>query len=61
MKTFRCKDAGFEDCGWGAKADTEEEILSLVEEHGKQAHGLKSMDDRARSEARAQIVEIKAA
>ena len=36
-KSISCKDAG-KDCGWSAKAETEEELLTTTIEHVKESH-----------------------
>ena len=38
-KVIHCKDVGF-DCGFIAKAETEEDLLGKVAEHAAEVHGL---------------------
>ncbi len=38
-KKFLCKDVGM-DCPFEAQAETEEELMKQIAEHGKTAHGI---------------------
>lgn len=38
-KKFLCKDVGM-DCPYEAHAETEEELMQKIAEHGKTAHGI---------------------
>jgi predicted small metal-binding protein len=38
-KKFLCKDLGM-DCPYEAHAETEEELMQQIAEHGKTAHGI---------------------
>ena len=38
-KKFLCKDVGM-DCPFEAHAETEEELMPKIAEHGKTAHGI---------------------
>ena len=38
MKVLRCRDAGA-DCDFEARAETEEELMTMAAEHGKADHG----------------------
>jgi len=37
IKSISCADAG-KDCGWSASAETEKELMALVEKHVKEFH-----------------------
>ena len=39
MKVIHCKDVGF-DCGYVAKATTEDELLQKVAAHAKEVHNV---------------------
>jgi len=43
MLKFKCKDVGFE-CGFVAKAKTEDDILSQCAAHAAKDHGMKPED-----------------
>lgn len=47
-RTFRCADAGNADCRWETSAGTDEDLMSAIERHGREAHGLEAIDDRTR-------------
>ena len=57
MKELRCRDAGF-DCEAVVRAEGEEDVLSQVAEHARQAHGLVDLDDDLLARLRAQIKEV---
>jgi predicted small metal-binding protein len=38
MKSLACKDMGIADCDFVATAETEEEVMAQITEHGKSAH-----------------------
>lgn len=46
MKTWRCKDAGF-DCAAVMKAETEEQVLRQAAEHSKTVHNLTEISEQA--------------
>src|SRR3984957_20931982 len=39
IHTFRCTDAGHEDCNWGTSGRTEEEVMRKVVDHARDDHG----------------------
>jgi predicted small metal-binding protein len=41
-KAIKCSDIGY-DCGWEAKAGTEDELLGKVVEHAKADHGMETI------------------
>ncbi len=44
-KSFRCADVGFTECKWEAQGRNEAELLSQIERHGRERHGLKEMTE----------------
>ena len=48
-RTFRCSDVGNADCRWEAKGRTEDELMPQINDHARQAHGIKNIDDQMRS------------
>lgn len=40
MKTLACKDMGMADCDFVAKAETAEEVMKQIAEHGKAVHAM---------------------
>ena len=49
--TFRCSDVGPKNCNWQASGNSEQELFSKIEQHGKEAHNL-TMDENTRSKVR---------
>lgn len=47
-KTLRCSDVG-PDCDYEAMADTESELMELVRDHARRAHGIDEIDDELRA------------
>ncbi len=41
-KVVNCRDVGF-DCDGVVRAETEEEVLGLVAQHAKEAHGIEEV------------------
>jgi predicted small metal-binding protein len=39
-KTVSCKNLGSIECTWEGKADTEEELIELAKEHGREVHDM---------------------
>ena len=39
-KTVSCKNLGDLECTWEGRADTEEELIALAKEHGRDEHGI---------------------
>ncbi|HEX7005378.1 MAG TPA: DUF1059 domain-containing protein [Trueperaceae bacterium] len=56
MKLLYCKDVGF-DCGYVAKANSEEELLKLVAEHAEREHRLTEIPEEVVAQAKAAIRE----
>ncbi len=53
---FKCRDVGF-DCGWTAKAKTEDEILAQCAAHATKDHNMKpeEITEDLKSKIRANI------
>ncbi|MBV9608738.1 MAG: DUF1059 domain-containing protein [Acidobacteria bacterium] len=47
--TFRCADVGRENCNWEVAAQSEDEMMRHVEQHGREQHGINSFDENARN------------
>ncbi len=56
-KTFRCADVGPMSCNWSVTANNDEEIVREAERHGREAHGMKDIDDQTREKIRGAIRE----
>ena len=56
MKVLYCKDIGF-DCGYVAKADSEQELLQQVADHAEKEHQLTDISDDVVEQVRAAIRE----
>ncbi len=56
-KSISCKDAGA-DCGWSATAETEEELMSKVQEHVKADHKELEINDELVAKVKSLIKEI---
>lgn len=56
-RTFRCADVGNADCRWEAKGRTEDELMTKINQHAREAHGMTSIDDRTRSRIKDSIRE----
>ena len=44
MKELRCRDAGF-DCDEVIQGENEQEVMSQVAEHARDAHGMDEIDE----------------
>jgi len=53
-KVLRCSDVGF-DCGFVARADTEEELMKTVAEHAAEVHGMKEISEEVAATVKAAI------
>jgi predicted small metal-binding protein len=42
MPSFKCKDIGME-CAFEARADTEDELMRKIAEHGKEKHNMETI------------------
>ena len=52
--SFACSDVGY-PCDWHADADTEDELMTKVEEHGREAHNFQQLSDPKRFKLRNNI------
>ena len=43
--SFRCKDAGHNECNWETRGRSEDEVLRAVEPHAKQKHNVNNFGD----------------
>ncbi len=55
-KVFRCKDVGV-TCGWEARAETEEELLKMIAEHGATEHDIKEITEELKAKVSSAIRE----
>jgi predicted small metal-binding protein len=53
-KTVSCRDVGA-DCDFVARGNSEDEIMSQVEEHARTAHSMNPVPDEVRDRVRAAI------
>lgn len=53
---FSCKATGL-DCDFTAEAETIEELMPKIAEHGKQAHGMTEISDETMQKVKAAITE----
>ncbi len=53
---FSCRKTGL-DCDFTAKAETIEELMPKIAEHGKQAHGMAEISDETMQKVKAAITE----
>ncbi len=53
-KTLKCKDIGMTDCSWEGRAETEEELIKLAEEHAPE-HGLTEIPPEMMEQLKAAI------
>jgi predicted small metal-binding protein len=56
-RSFRCADVGFADCRWEVSGRSEEELMPQIERHGRDAHGITSLDEGTRRRVRDAIRE----
>jgi predicted small metal-binding protein len=57
QKTFRCADLGHKECNWQVSGQSEEELMPQIEQHGRQAHNIQKLDNKARNRVRGAIRE----
>lgn len=53
-KTVSCRDVGA-DCDFVARGNSEDEVMSQVEEHARTAHSMSPVPDEVRDKVRAAI------
>jgi len=52
---FRCKDVGFANCPWEARGHNEKDLMSQIEQHGRDAHGIHNLDQKTRDRVKQAI------
>jgi predicted small metal-binding protein len=57
-KEFACKDIGM-NCGFKAKAKTEEELLTQIAKHAKEAHNMNEISPEVMQKVKASIKDKK--
>lgn len=60
-RTFRCSDVGNADCRWEVTGKTEDELMPKIEQHGREAHGMREFAGEIRDKIRNAIRERRAA
>ena len=55
QKTFRCADMGHKECNWEVSGQSEEELMPQIERHGRERHGITSLDEESRRRVRNNI------
>jgi predicted small metal-binding protein len=58
--SFRCKDAGYNDCDWQTRGRNEEEVFRNVERHGRETHNIQNFDDNLKNKVRSSIRRVAA-
>lgn len=53
--SFRCADAGFNECNWETRGATPDEVLHKAEQHGREHHRLTNIDEETRNKVRSKI------
>lgn len=53
---FSCRDTGL-DCDFKAEAETMDELMPKIAEHGKQAHDMAEISDETMQKVKAAITE----
>jgi predicted small metal-binding protein len=61
VHSFRCADAGHEDCAWEVRGDSQEEVMQKVVEHARDDHGITDWSDAMHERVRNAIQHRKAA
>lgn len=61
IHTFRCSDAGHDDCNWETSGSTEEEVMQKVVEHARDDHGMTDWSDALHERVRGAIQHRRAA
>lgn len=58
--SFRCKDAGHNECNWETRGHSEEEVLRNVEPHARQQHNIQNFDESTKNKVRSAIHRVAA-
>jgi predicted small metal-binding protein len=53
-KTYACHDSGM-DCDWSTTAETVEEVMTNINEHALEAHGIKQIPNEMADRIRGRI------
>ena len=61
QKTFRCADAGFNQCKFEATGRDNNEVMEKVQQHGREAHGITNFDDETKRKIQDNIHDRQAA
>ncbi len=56
-KAVSCKNLGDIECTWEGKADTEEELIELAKEHGRDAHDITEFSPELMEQLKAAITD----
>jgi predicted small metal-binding protein len=56
-KAVSCKNLGDIECTWEGKADTEEELIELAKEHGRDAHDITEFSPELMEQLKAVITD----
>ncbi len=51
---FKCSDVGPKNCDWQVSGNSEQEIMSKIEQHGREKHNM-TIDDATRDKVRSSI------
>jgi len=57
MKSVSCKDVGA-DCNFVAKAETEPELMKILEKHAREKHDMKEIPADMRKKIKSHIREV---
>jgi len=57
MKTLSCKDVGL-DCNYTAKAESEPELMKMVEKHAREKHKMKDISPDMKKKIKMQIKDV---
>jgi predicted small metal-binding protein len=52
--SFRCADVGYQ-CSFETHGNSEEDVMSQVEQHGREAHNMQQLSDRTKYKIRNNI------
>jgi predicted small metal-binding protein len=61
IHTFRCADAGHDECNWETSGKSEEEVMQKVVEHARDDHGMTDWSDAVHDRVRGAIRHRRAA
>ncbi len=53
--SFACADVGHDQCNWTVRGRDENELMPQIEQHGREKHGLRQMDEDTRKRVRGAI------